>query len=123
MPKKNTDKTLLKAWGTAVKDKAGYKCEYPDCNVNYTQTHPHHIFSRRHVSLRYSLDNGICLCPVHHTMGSFSAHKDPTFKDRLISTGVRSADLFEKLIKERNRIQKNNQAWKDECFERLKIYL
>jgi hypothetical protein len=123
MQKKISDKTLLKAWSKAVRERADYKCEYPDCSVNYTQVHPHHFFSRRHVSLRYDLENGICLCPVHHTMGSFSAHKDPTFKDLIIATGVRSSEWLDKLIQKRNIIQKNTQQWKDECYERLKLYL
>ena len=118
-----SDKKLLKFWAQAVIEKAGYKCEYPDCNINYHQLHPHHLFSRRHVSLRYDVDNGISLCPVHHTMGSFSAHNDPTFKDRLVACGVRSPELFEALNRKRNVIQKNTQQYKFDCYEKLKAYL
>jgi hypothetical protein len=121
--KQISDKKLLKLWAAAVLERAGYKCEYPDCTVNYTQLHPHHLYSRRYVTMRYNLDNGIALCPSHHTMGGDSAHHDPDFKERLIATKVRTREFFDNLRAERNRIQKNTQAFKDECFDKLKLYL
>lgn len=123
MMKPITDKKLLKLWGAAVIERAGHRCQYPDCNVNYTQLHPHHLYSRRYVTMRYNLEAGIALCPSHHTMGGNSAHLCPDFKDTLIATGVKTAEFFDRLRAERNRIQKNNQAWKDECYEKLKLYL
>jgi hypothetical protein len=118
-----TDKKLLSLWGKAVIERAGYKCEYPNCLIQYTQLHPHHLFSRRYVTMRYNLDAGISLCPAHHTLGGLSAHLNPDFKDILISTGVRTEEFFDKLRKERNRIQKNTLQWKMECYEKLKVYL
>ena len=118
-----SDKKLLKLWGQAVIDRAGYRCEYPNCNIHYTQLHPHHLYSRRYVTMRYNLDAGICLCPSHHTMGGLSAHHDPDFKSVLVATGVRTEEFFDKLREERNRIQKNTAAWKLECYEKLKAYL
>ena len=118
-----SDKKLLKLWGQAVIDRAGYRCEYPNCNIHYTQLHPHHLYSRRYVTMRYNLDAGICLCPCHHTMGGLSAHHDPDFKSVLVATGVRTEEFFDKLRAERNRIQKNTAAWKQECYDRLKAYL
>ena len=29
------------------------------------------------MSVRWDVDNGICLCVVHHVFGNFSAHKAP----------------------------------------------
>ena len=118
-----SDKKLLKLWGQAVIERAGRRCEYPDCNIHYTQLHPHHLYSRRYVTMRYNLDAGICLCPCHHTMGGLSAHHDPDFKSVLVATGVRTEEFFDKLREERNRIQKNTAAWKLECYEKLKAYL
>jgi hypothetical protein len=118
-----SDKKLLKFWGQAVIERAGRRCEYPDCNIHYTQLHPHHLYSRRYVTMRYNLDAGICLCPSHHTMGGLSAHHDPDFKSVLVATGVRTEEFFDRLRAERNRIQKNTAAWKRECYERLKAYL
>jgi hypothetical protein len=75
------------------------------------------------VTMRYNLDAGIALCAFHHTLSGLSAHKDPDFKQTLIAGGVRTADFFDRLREERNRIQKNTAAWKQECFDRLKVYL
>ena len=118
--KKITDDYLLKLWGNIVKERAGCKCEYPDCTVRTTQLHPHHWYSRRHASLRYDPMNGIALCAFHHTMGSFSAHSDPDFKDKIISTGVRTPEWNDALREKRNMIVKNNQAFKEDAYENLK---
>ena len=53
-------------------------------------------------------------------MGSFSAHNDPDFKDRILSTGVRTPEWNDKLREKRNQIVKNNQAFKDAAYENLK---
>lgn len=114
-----SDAKLLKLWGDRVRERANWRCEYPDCSVHTTQLHPHHFYSRRHAALRYDVENGIALCAVHHTLGSFSAHNDPDFKDRIIATGVRSQDWNEKLRLKRNLIVKNNQAFKEAALRAL----
>ena len=118
-----TDAKLLKYLRDAALERAGYRCEFPDCHVNYSQLHCHHIYHRSHASLRYDLRNAIILCPTHHTLSGLSAHKNPDFKEILIAGGVRTADFFDQLRAERNRIQKNTQAWKDQCYDELKAYL
>ena len=118
-----TDKKLLAYWRQACLERAGYKCEYPDCTVHARQLHAHHLYSRRHVNLRYDIDNSICLCAVHHTMGSFSAHRDPDFKDTLILGNVRTRDFFDELREKRNFIRKNTKDFKEECYQKLKVYL
>ena len=119
MKKKVSEKTLLKKWAEKVKERADYRCEYPDCNVNYSQVHAHHFFHRQNKSIIYDPDNGLCLCPTHHSLGSFSAHKDPTFKDRIISCGVRSQEWLERLTDKRNMIVKNNDTYKQEWKKKL----
>jgi len=122
-PKKKrsiSDDHLLKLWGNVVKERAGHRCEYPDCHINATQFHPHHWYSRRHASLRYDPLNGICLCSHHHTMSPFSAHNDPDFKDRILSTGVRTAEWNDALREKRNQIVKNNAAFKEAALENLR---
>ncbi len=118
-----SDKKLLEYWRKAVIEKAGHKCEYPNCSANYTQLHAHHVFSRRGVATRYSLNNALCLCAYHHTMGSFSAHSDPTFMATIISCGVRSEEWLDGLIIERRKVQKNTKDFKQYCFEELQPYL
>ena len=118
-----SDKKLLAYWREAVLERAGHRCEYPECTVNYTQLHPHHFYTRSITSLRYDIDNGICLCPYHHTMGPYAAHRDPDFKDIIIERGVRSEAWHDKLIEKRNQRVKNTTAYKLECLEKLKVYL
>jgi hypothetical protein len=40
------------------------------CNV-------HHLVPSMFHKYEFELDNAICLCPNHHTLGKFSAHKNP----------------------------------------------
>ncbi len=61
-------------WANLVKLKAGNICEY--CG-NPNTLNSHHIFSRSNMSLRWDINNGICLCALHHVLGLFSAHKAP----------------------------------------------
>ena len=94
--KKQLEKDLLGMWQEIVKLKAGYRCEYPNCNkTDYLNAH--HIHSRSKKSTRYDPDNGIALCSGHHSLNANSAHKDPDFKDTIIAAGVRSREFFIKL--------------------------
>lgn len=61
-------------WSLAVR-KLG-ECSYCGSRENLNA---HHIFSRHNKSVRWDLDNGICLCAKHHVFSDqFSAHKTPT---------------------------------------------
>ena len=63
------------AWGKRLRDDAKGICEY--CGITHFPN-AHHIFSRRNWSVRWELDNGICLCSKHHTFSpEFSAHLTP----------------------------------------------
>lgn len=81
--KKGLDGELDKAWSLLVKHKAKWKCEV--CGKR-DYLNSHHVFTRRNKSVRWSIMNGVCLCPSHHTLSSkFSAHGTPvTFNDWLI---------------------------------------
>ncbi|MBA7559103.1 hypothetical protein ES708_00716 [subsurface metagenome] len=107
----------------ACLERAGYRYEYPECSVNANQIHAHHFYSRRIVPMRYSLDNAIALCATHHTLGSYSAHLDPDFKDIIIERGVRTQEWHDDLIKQKQQITKNNAAFKLECHQKLLPWL
>lgn len=66
-------KKLDKLWREAIKarDKSCQICG----SVSYLNAH--HVIGRRNRNLRWDLDNGIALCPKHHTFGTESAHQDP----------------------------------------------
>jgi hypothetical protein len=70
--KGNIDKQLDNAWSLLVKLKAGNKCEY--CG-NRQSLNSHHLNSRAKMSVRWDVNNGICLCVNHHIGSEFSAHK------------------------------------------------
>ena len=64
-----------KKWSEKVKERADYQCEF--CKTD-RYLNAHHIYSRSNLTMRYNLDNGVCLCSGHHTLSSmFSAHKTP----------------------------------------------
>ena len=72
---KGLKRKLDKLWSLKVKERDDFKCRKCGRRDNLNS---HHIFSRRYNSTRYLLDNGITLCPGHHTFsGVFSAHETP----------------------------------------------
>lgn len=59
----------------AAKVRSVGACEY--CGKT-EYLNAHHIYTKHNYSVRWDLDNGICLCAGHHTFNSkFSAHKTP----------------------------------------------
>lgn len=125
------DKTLRKpkyvslddTWSKAVKERVGYKCEY--CGKTET-LNSHHIFSRSNKKVRWDMDNGICLCVLHHVFGIFSAHKSPLeFGEWLKET--RGIDWYERLREKAKlnttvKYTKPNKAEEQIIREELKAY-
>lgn len=78
--KKPTERQRMEAicdelWGKIVIEKWGNKCA---CCETKNTLNPHHIITRSNKRLRWDIENGICLCALHHTLSStFSAHKRP----------------------------------------------
>lgn len=108
---KKIEKRLDDAWSSLVKLKAGNKCEVFNCGKTKF-LNSHHIFTRRNKAVRWSLDNGIALCPSHHTLSSsFSAHGTPIkFTDFLKKyRGKNYIDLL---------THKSNQIVKRHVFEK-----
>lgn len=95
--KKKLEKECMALWAKIVKLRAGNICEYPGCNKT-NNLNAHHIFTRARTSTRYDVENGMCLCPTHHTLGADAAHRDPEFKDFIIARNVRT-DLFYKKLR------------------------
>ena len=61
-------------WAIIIKQRADYKCEK---SGKTTYLNSHHIFSRSNMSVRWDLDNGICLNAGWHTLKTESVHKSP----------------------------------------------
>ncbi len=108
---KGIDKRLDDAWSLLVKLKAGNRCEVYNCGKS-KYLNAHHIFTRRNKAVRWSLDNGIALCPSHHTLDSrFSAHGTP----------IKFTDFLRKYRGENNidlLTYKSNQIHKWHVFEK-----
>ena len=113
-----SDNMVMQLWSNIVRERAGFKCEYPGCKVNYTRVNAHHFFSRVLHSIRYNPHNGICLCHVHHTHGPDAAHSDPFFGDKIVAL-VRDEAWLADLIRERNHKVKNNQEYKNTWYQKL----
>lgn len=107
-----SEKTVLSLWRKVVLKQANYKCEYPNCSVNYTQLHPHHYFNRKNKSVKYDPLNGICLCHIHHTNGNEAAHLDPNWKDIWLASGKRPSGWLEELTDRKNRTVKDNNEYR-----------
>lgn len=101
---KGIDGKLDEAWSKLIKLIAGNVCEYDGCNkTDYLNSH--HIFSRSNKSVRWALNNGICLCAGHHVLNGNSAHKAPLdFTDWLIE--YKGQDFIDELRLEAHSIKK-----------------
>jgi len=93
---------LDKLWAILVKQRAGYKCERSG-KIAYLNSH--HVFSKSNLSVRWDLDNGVCLNAGWHTLQTNSAHKNPIefinwIKDQ------RGVEWYENLRIKANQIKK-----------------
>ena len=73
-------KELDALWRTLVKLKVGDKCEMcgkPDGQGRGHSLNAHHIFGRSNYSVRWDVENGVCLTAGNHTLTTHSAHKAP----------------------------------------------
>ena len=115
---KGIDKLLDTAWSLLVKLKAGNRCEVFNCGKTKF-LNSHHIFTRRNKAVKWSLDNGIALCPSHHTLSSsFSAHGTPIkFTDFL--TKYRGENYIDLLTYKSNQIHKWHKFEKELLLKEL----
>lgn len=60
------EKHMLDHWTKRVKERAGFKCEMasPECGGDL---HAHHIIPKKLDPYnKFNVENGMCLCAVHH---------------------------------------------------------
>lgn len=105
-----------KLWAILVKQRAGYKCERSGKTVYLNS---HHVFSKSNLSVRWDLDNGVCLNAGWHTLQTNSAHKNPIefinwIKDQ------RGIEWYENLRIKANQIKKWTIPELRELLERFK---
>jgi hypothetical protein len=75
-------KKEYRVWRTAViaRDKTCVVCGK---GPKYNNTH--HLIPHEFQDYEYEIDNGITLCPRHHALGKFSAHKNPIWFIKFLS--------------------------------------
>lgn len=107
---------LDKLWSDKIKSVG--KCDY--CGKD-TYLNSHHIFSRSNYSVRWDLDNGICLCSGHHTLSSqFSAHKCPMEFSEYIKE-KRGIEWFNRLRTKANSVVKYSNSDLEEMIKELSV--
>jgi hypothetical protein len=94
---KEKEKRCDELWGLCIFTRAGFKSELSGVPRNPQEgiyLDPHHIAKKPCYSLRYSLENGICLTKGEH---KYDAHgPDPErFREKI--KRLRGKDIFEKL--------------------------
>lgn len=93
LPTRKKDKVLLDLWTKLVKIRANNQCER--CGSTRF-LNSHHVYDRTNYNVRYSLENGCCLCVSCHRFDRKSAHNAPLeFSEWII--GKRGLEWFEKL--------------------------
>lgn len=86
--KRPTRKSVEALWSECVKARAGYKSEYsgkdqgPICS--------HHIFGKPNYSLRFDLDNGICITNGEHSWIAHNPNRATEFM--LCASTIRKVD-------------------------------
>lgn len=95
--KKEKEKRLDGIWGLCILTRAGFRSELsgiPRDPENGIYLDPHHIARKPCYTLRYSLDNGICLTKGEH---KYDAHGSDPERFREKVKRLRGRDIFEKL--------------------------
>ncbi len=113
---------LDKLWAEIIKQRAGNRCEHRTYAVRckkITYLNTHHIFSRSNLSVRWDLDNGVCLCSGHHTLNNCSAHKAPAEFIEWIKE-MWGIEWYENLRKKANQIKKWTIPELEELLEKFK---
>ena len=110
------DQKLDTAWSLLVKLRANNRCE---CCGTPHQLNSHHIHTRRNLSTRWDIINGMCLCVMHHTASRrFSAHSTPLhFRQWLIK--YKGIDFVNELKVKSNAISKLMPFEKEELLKEL----
>lgn len=57
----------MAAWSKEVLERDGHHCRWPECSEHGDHIRGHHINEKsQRPDLKYDIDNGAAMCPVHH---------------------------------------------------------
>ena len=88
-----------KEWCRLCKERDGSVCSV--CGKPSKQLNVHHLVPRNFTEWALDIDNGLCLCPGCHTLGRWSAHKNPIwFTDWLCVNRFKQYMLARRRIEE-----------------------
>ena len=78
MPKTSKEnRKLHKLWRAGVLLKDNGYCQICGPDKYNKVLNAHHLIPKEFKEYRWDVDNGMILCVNHHTLGRFSAHKNP----------------------------------------------
>jgi hypothetical protein len=89
-----------KLWSKVVRQRDGNECVIEGCHAD--SCHAHHVFSRKNISVRFDISNGISLCFKHHFHWAHTNYEE--FRDFII--GWMGKKEFELLKAKSNLVQK-----------------
>lgn len=81
--------------------------------------HAHHLFSRKRLSTRWKLENGITLCAIHH---NWAHHNKPDFVLWLYENFMSQRE-YKKLKAISGLIQHDSQDFREQEYNTLFTYL
>lgn len=106
--KAKLEKENDKLWSLIIRKKANFTCQM--CGTKTDRLEAHHIFSRRHILLRWDTRNGVGLCYYCHLQ---RAHREPVEFAEWIKKKI-GARLYNKLKKLSQQVAK---LTKDDVIE------
>jgi len=86
-------KPAHKEWRASVLA-LGDKCVV--CGKGPKYNNCHHLIPHEFREFEYDIDNGIVLCPLHHTLGKYSAHKHPMWFSRWLR--INNNKIYQQVI-------------------------
>lgn len=121
---KKAKKDCDELWAEIVKKKSNYQCVAgPLLNESCSNIMNAHHIEGRCLNVRWDLDNGMCLCQKHHTLGSTSAHATAHSGQvefhKKVMVEVYGTEKLEELKQRSNQ----NRKWCLSELEDLKEYL
>lgn len=114
---KNLKKENDKLWAECIKARAGYMSELSK-QIGYLQAH--HILGKKNYSLRYDLDNGICLTYSEHIYGIHNQSKSLHYLEQI--KAVIGRERWERLNKNRELKKETLQVINEYLRTKLKEF-
>jgi len=82
------------AWRKAVLERDGGCVICNKAEKNFFYCNVHHLVPSEFHKYEFDETNGIALCPMHHTLGKFSAHKNPLwFYEWMLENRIKQLEI------------------------------